>query len=95
MAVLLTAIITTKDWKMLRERNREVLVGQAQQAGAIRYRIYRNVHDASQVLIIAELPDDDALQELRQVLSEQVGTLATGNHSDDRTWEPTGWEGIG
>jgi hypothetical protein len=95
MAVLLTAIITTKDWKMLRERNREVLVGQAQQAGAIRYRIYRNVHDASQVLIVAELPDDDALRELRRALCEQVGTLAVGNHSDERTWEPTGWESIG
>jgi hypothetical protein len=95
MTVLLTAIITTKDWKALRERNREILLGPAQQAGAIRYRTYRNVHDASQMLIVAELPDDDALRELRQALSEQVGMLAIGDHSDDRTWEPTGWESIG
>jgi len=58
MPVLFTAIITTNDWKALRERNRAILVVQAQWAGAIRYRIYRNVHDASQVLMIAEFPDD-------------------------------------
>jgi len=95
MSVLFTAIITTNDWKTLRERNRAILVEQAQQAGATRYRIYRNVHDAAQVLMIAELPDDDALRELRRALCEQVATLAVGNHSDERTWEPTGWESIG
>ena len=95
MSVLFTAIITTNDWKALRERNRAILVEQAQQAGATRYRIYRNVHDAAQVLLIAELPDDDALRELRRALCEQVGTLAVGGRSDERIWEPTGWESIG
>ena len=94
MSVLFTAIITTNDWKALRERNRAILAVQAQQAGAIRYRIYRNVHDASQVLMIAEFPDDDALHELRRALYEQIGVLAAGGRSDERTWEPTGWEDI-
>jgi hypothetical protein len=95
MPVLLTAVITTKNWKALRERNREALLGQARRIGATRYRIYRNVHDASQALIVAELPDDDALRELRRALSEQVGALAAGSGADERAWEPTGWEGIG
>jgi quinol monooxygenase YgiN len=95
MPVLFTAIITTNDWKVLREQNHATLVVQAQQAGAIRYHIYRNVHDASQVLMIAEFPDDDALHELRQALYEQIGALAAGGRSDERTWEPTGWESIG
>jgi hypothetical protein len=94
MPVLFTAIITTNDWKALRERNRAILAVQAQQARAIRYRIYRNVHDASQVLMIAEFPDDDALHELRLALYEQIGVLAAGGNPDERTWEPTGWEDI-
>ena len=94
MSVLFTAIITTNDWKALRERNRAILAVRAQQVGAIRYRIYRNVHDASQVLMIAEFPDDDALHELRLALYEQIGVLAAGGNPDERTWEPTGWEDI-
>jgi hypothetical protein len=92
MPVLFTAIITTNDWKELQEWSRTILVAQAQLAGAIGYRMYRNLHDASQVLIIAELPDDDALRELRRALYEQVGALAAGDSAD---WEPNGWESIG
>ena len=95
MSVLFTAIITTNDWKALREQHHATLVVQAQQAGAIRYRIYRNVYDASQALMIAEFPDDDALYELRRALYEQTGVLAAGGRSDERTWEPTDWEDIG
>jgi hypothetical protein len=95
MSVLFTAIITTNDWKALQKQNQAILVVQAQQAGAIRYRIFRNVHDASQVLMIAEFPDDDALHELRRALYQQIGALAAGGCSDERTWEPTGWESIG
>ena len=92
MSILFTAVATLKDWKTLRQRNREVLIGQVQQAGAIHYQIYRNIHDASQVLIVAELPDDDALRELRRILSEHVGALLEGSRSDERMWEPTGWD---
>ena len=95
MSVLFTAIITTNDWKALRAQHHAILVVQAQQAGAIHYRIYRNVHDAAQVLMIAEFPDDDALHELRRALYEQIGLLAIGGRSDERTWESTGWESIG
>ena len=95
MSLLLTVIVATRDWKTLREQNQAILVSQAQQAGAIRYQVYRNVHDASQALIIAELPDDDALRELRRVLCEQIGALSANSHLDEHIWEPTGWEVIG
>ena len=77
MSLLLTVIVATRDWKTLREQNQITLVGQAQQARAIRYQVYRNIHDASQALIIAELPDDDALRELRRVLAP-TGRLVVG-----------------
>ena len=95
MSVLFTAIITTNDWKALRERHRTILVEQAQQVGIIRYRIYRNVHNASEMLMVAEVPDEDALRELRRELCGQIGTLAANGHLDERVWEPTGWESIG
>jgi len=95
MSVLLTVIVTTRDWKTLQEQNQAILVGQVHRAGAIRYQVYRNVHDASQALIIAELPDDDALRELRRVLCEQIGALSANSHLDEHVWEPAGWEGIG
>jgi hypothetical protein len=95
MSVLFTIIVSTRDWKTLRERNQELLVGQAQQAGATRYQVYRNIHDAARALIVAELPDDDALRELRRALREQVGSLDAGGRPDESMWESAGWEGIG
>lgn len=93
MPILFTAIAITKEWKTLRQRNHEVLIDQAQQAGAIHYQIYRNIHDASQMLIVAELPDEEALRELRRALTEHVSALLEGSRSDERMWEPTGWDG--
>jgi hypothetical protein len=95
MSVFFTFIVSTRDWKTLHERNRAVLVEEARQAGATRFQTYRNVHDASQALIVAELPDDDALRELRRALCEQVDSLGAGDCSNESTWEPTGWESIG
>jgi hypothetical protein len=94
MSVFFTLVVSTRDWKTLRERNREILVEEARQAGATRFQTYRNVHDASRALIVAELPDDDALRELRRALCEQVDSLGAGDYPDESTWEPTGWESI-
>lgn len=95
MPVLFTTIAHVTDWKALREANRTRLLGRATAAGAKRFQVYRNVNDASQVLIVAELPDHDAVREMSQALAEQLAELRTGSLSDDREWEPTGWEGIG
>jgi len=92
MSILFTAIATITDWKILRQHSREVLIDQAQQAEAIHFQIYRNIHDASQMLILVELPGDDELQELRRTLCEHISTLLEDNRSDERIWEPAGWE---
>ena len=92
MSVLFTTMATMKDWKALRQCSRDVLIDQAQQARALHYQIYRNIHDASQMLIVVELPDDDALRELRRTLTEQISALLEGSCSDERVWEPAGWD---
>jgi len=95
MAVTFTSIVNIKDWKALQELNRETLVNQADKIGAMYFQIYRNLNDASQMLIIAEFPDYDALREMIKALNKQFETLLTGGLSDDRVWEKTEWEGIG
>lgn len=95
MPVTFTSIVNIKDWKALQELNRETLVNQADKIGATRFQIYRNLNDASQMLIIAEFPDYDALREMIKALNKQFETLLTGGLSDDRVWEKTEWEGIG
>jgi len=94
MPVTFTSIVKIKDWKALQELNRETLVNQADKIGATHFQIYRNLNDASQMLIIAEFPDDDALREMIKALNKQFETLLTGGLSDDRVWEKTEWEGI-
>lgn len=95
MPVTFTSIVNIKDWKALQELNRETLVNQADKIGATRFQIYRNLNDASQMLIIAEFPDYDALREMIKALNEQFEARLTGGFSDDRVWEKTEWEGIG
>jgi len=95
MTVLFIAVGRVKDWTALRALNQAVLVGGAKQAGATHYRIYRNVHNASQALFLAELPNHEALQEMVEAMSAQMHALLEGGDSDDRIWEPTEFEGIG
>lgn len=95
MPVTFTSIVNIKDWKALQELNRETLVNQADKIGATRFQIYRNLNDVSQMLIIAEFPDYDALREMIKALNKQFETLLTSGFSDDRVWEKTEWEGIG
>lgn len=95
MAVILTAIARVKDWQALRRLNSETLVEHAQQIGATRYRLYRNVKDAAQVLIVAELPDYEAVQELGSDLGIHLAALLDGGVADDRVWEATTFDGIG
>jgi hypothetical protein len=93
MSILVTSMIKIKDWLAWQELNRERLLYQASQAGALRYQIYRNVNDASQTLIVAEVAAHDAARELRKALGE-VSDLLAGGAADERVWEPTGWEAI-
>jgi hypothetical protein len=96
MAVILTAVARVRDWQALRCLNREMLIGRAREMGMTRYRIYRNVRDATQALIVAECPDEEAGQELCRDIRASIGTLPEGDgNPDDRVWEVTTLEGIG
>jgi hypothetical protein len=95
MSILLIAVATVKDWKALEQLHDEHLVVTARDVGALRYGTYRNVYDASQVLLLIELPDHDAAREMRGTLSRCLGLI----HSDDtpraQAWEPMNWMQIG
>ncbi len=95
MSVTFTSTVNIKDWKALQEVNRETLVNQADQIGATYFQIYRNLNDVSQMLIIAEFSDYDALREMIKALNKQFETRLTGDLSDNQVWEKTEWEGIG
>ena len=95
MPVVLTATARVRDWKALRRVNRDRLVRLAREAGATRFRLYRNAHDAARVLIVAELPDEDSLRELACQVSAQVGALPGGGPTDECVWESIDFEGIG
>src|ERR1700730_15038034 len=94
MSIVFTSIARVKDWKAVQRLNREILVGRAREAGATRYRLYRNVKDASQVLVLAECPDDDAVQELSRDIGDQLGAGLHDGAWDDRAREAIDCEGI-
>jgi len=92
MSILVTSMIKIKDWQAWQAVNRERLLHQARQAGAKRYQIYRNVNDASQALVVAEVADYDTAREMSNALGE-VSDLLAGGGADEQVWEATGWEG--
>src|SRR5262245_4652500 len=79
MPVVLTLIMRTRDWQALRSFSDGLLIGYARAAGATRYRVYRNLHDASEALLVAELPDHDALSRLYE-----AGALFDSWQPDER-----------
>lgn len=95
MAVTLTSIARVRNWQALRRLHGDTLIGQVREAGATRYRVYRNVNDASQVLVIVEHPDHDALHELAATMEAQINALLEDDEFDVRVWELAGWDGIG
>ena len=95
MAVLLTAMARVTDWQALERCHGEALAACARANGATHYRLYRNVRDAAQVLLLAELPDDDAVRDLVRETSARLGGVIVGGVPDDRLWEATGTAGIG
>lgn len=95
MAVMATWTGRVRDWRALRQLNHETLVAHAREIGATRYRLYRNLRDASELLLVAELPNEDAVRELARALSASLGALVEGGSPDDRTWEVAGFEEIG
>lgn len=95
MAVVFTAILRVRDWPALRRLSDELLIVYARAAGARRYRLYRNVHDAAEALLLVEIGSAEALLPLRDALLHRdslvSGELASGGRGgppDGRVWEP-------
>ena len=95
MSVLYTLIARVKDWQALQRLNRMALLELARKAGAIHYRIYRNARDASQGLLVAELPDHAAARELSDRIGAELEALVDGDLPGERVWQPTELDGIG
>jgi len=95
MSVILTAIFRVTNWQALLRFSDQSLIVAARAAGATRYRIYRNVHDAAEALLIAELASYEAIGQLTGALARVNQGIARLHGSpgsalaDDRIWEPT------
>lgn len=95
MAVVSTIVARVTDWQTFARLNRETLLGRARETGATRYRIYRNARDASLALIVSELPDPEAAQELDLFCAEHLNVLLRGCDLDAGIWEVIPLESIG
>jgi quinol monooxygenase YgiN len=90
MPLVLTYQARSRDWKKLQALSRETLAPQAREVGALRYQLYRNTHDAAELLIVVEVADRDAGSELCKALNDQLAGLLAGSEPDSRFWEPCG-----
>jgi hypothetical protein len=95
MSIILTAIFRVTNWQALRRLSDQSLVVVARAAGATRYRLCRNAHDAAEALLIAEFESHDTVSQLISALGQINQALARptsrpcGALADDRVWEPT------
>lgn len=93
MPIAFTAHAKLKDWKALQELHERVLWTRAKMCGARRLCLYRNINDATQVLLLAEFAQADQLHEF---LGTWFGTSAALSNSSahETLWEPLGWAEI-
>ena len=96
MFVILTAMFRVKDWKALRCFSDQNLIAYARTAGASRYQIYRNIHDAAEALLIVEVSSHGATVQINNAIMQmsehaivQPDLAHRGDAPDDRIWEPT------
>jgi hypothetical protein len=95
MPVMLTVVARVKDWRRLQGLNEQAWVDRAAAAGAARWHIYRNAHDAGQMLLVAEFPDHEALQDFSLAITNALRPMLAGGALEDGCWESTGWRTIG
>jgi hypothetical protein len=92
MPVLFLLMAKTHDWQAVRTLHVEALLAEARRAGVSAYQVYRSRHDATHLLILVELPDDDALRAWYAECCGQLERLGGGYQI--HIWEPTGWERV-
>ena len=90
--VVWTAIAEVRDWKAIRCRHQALVERLEGEMGALSFRTYRNVNNASQLLIIAAFPDYDTLREIVDGRGNGIGLLLEAGAVDERIWEATGWD---
>jgi len=90
MPVILTVQARTRDWGRLQALCRETLVPRAKEVGADRFQLYRNAHDATELLIVIEVSGRDGASEMDWVLSDRLAGLLAGGETDSCFWEPCG-----
>ncbi len=96
MFAILTAMFRVKDWKALRYFSDQNLIAYARVAGASRYQIYRNIHDAAEALVIIEVASQSAMAQMSNAIAQmckqaivQPDLTYRSDVLDDRIWEPT------
>jgi hypothetical protein len=94
MSVIFTAVAKVKDWRALQKLDEKIIRDELQAIGAVGYEIYRNTHDASQALLLIELPDQDDIHHVRATVYEALNGLDKVRVTDEWVWEATGWEPI-
>jgi hypothetical protein len=85
--VILTTMGRIRDWSSLRELHLASLALQARAAGASSLQIYRDVSDASRILIVAVFRDQEAACELFSLVDEGVGALIESSEPICQVWE--------
>ena len=83
MPSVFMAIARVKDWKAIQRLNDEELLKNVHRVGATRYRVYRNLEDASQMLLTIEVPHLDDLNDL----IARFSVLSKENILESSVWE--------
>ncbi len=91
MPSIFIAIARVRDWQAILRFNDEELLKNAHKAGATRYRIHRNLEDASQMLLTIEVPYLDDLDDL----VARFSVLSRENILESSVWETVIDGGIG
>jgi hypothetical protein len=94
MSVVFTAVFRVQDWQALRRLSDVTLITYARAAGARRYRLYRNTHDAAEALLLVEGVSALGLAPLHNALRQLIGRAAPQSMSasvrdmpDGQIWE--------
>jgi hypothetical protein len=94
MSAILTIIFRVTNWQALRSLSDQSLIVAARAAGATRYQIYRNVHDAAEALLIVECASHEAIRQLTRTMAQvnrgiaQLKLPIGDRRLDDQIWEP-------
>ena len=101
MAIILTAWLRVRDWRALLQLSDEWLLLYARAAGARRYQLYRDTHDAAEALLLVEAASAAALRPVSDALlcldESTLGGRVAGERTgpvEGRLWEPAGGRGL-